>query len=79
MPAPEPDENDPLAPLLVPGTYARKTFNRKEHVIYSLGRNRYSYNGAVFTSLSAVACHITGYKLSGRKFFSTNTIISSQS
>lgn len=79
VPAPEPDANDPLAPLLAAGSYARKTFNRKEHVVYSLGRNRYSYNGAVFASLSAVACHIAGYKLSGRKFFSTNTIISSQS
>lgn len=71
----EEKRDDALAPMDVPGAYLRKQYNGTEHIVYSLGNGRFNYAGTVYNSLTPVAKAITGYKVSGRRFFSTSTTI----
>lgn len=59
------------------GSYFVKTFQGRPHYVYVVSGGRYSYNGALFPSLTAVARHIAGYRVSGSRFFSTTTTLPS--
>ncbi len=72
---PEEEKDDTFAAMEVSGAYMRKLYNGTEHTVYSLGKGRFSYAGTVYSSLTPVAKAITGYKVSGRRFFSTTTTI----
>lgn len=59
-----------------PGAFLRKFFDGREHVVYALADKRFAYQGQFFSNLTAVAKLIAGYKVSGNRFFSTNTTFS---
>lgn len=52
-----------------PGSFLKRQHKGKTHVVYYLGDNQYTYEGQRYSSLSAVASLITGYNISGNKFF----------
>jgi hypothetical protein len=60
-----------------PGAYLTRAYKGHSHIVYSLGDSRYSYEGTIYGSLSAVATKIAGYNVSGNRFFTAdNTQIS---
>lgn len=61
-----------------PGAFLKKIFDGREHVVYALADKRFAYRGQFYTSLTAIAKEISGYKVSGNRFFSTNTTFSNK-
>jgi len=54
--------------LPIPGTFIRKKYKGKEHIIHVLEKG-FEYNGKKFRTLTAVAQEITGAHWSGYEFF----------
>lgn len=69
-------ESTPESRMRRPGAFLRKFFDGREHVVYALADKRFAYQGQFFSNLTAVAKLIAGYKVSGNRFFSTNTTFS---
>lgn len=62
--------------LRIPGSYACKSFNGRSYTVYALESGRFSLDGATFPTLTAVARHIAGYRVSGNRFFASSTTFS---
>lgn len=62
--------------LVHPGAFVKKSYKGKEYIVYALSGNRFSCNGVIFDSLTAVAKHIAGYQVSGNRFFNSKSIFS---
>lgn len=78
MPPPAPRETRAARVQDCPvGSLFVKSFKGREHYVYVISGGRYSYNGALFPSLTAVARHIAGYRVAGARFFSTTTTLPS--
>jgi hypothetical protein len=57
------------ADRLLPGSVLTRTYDDVEHRVLVRGMRDFEYEGQRFSSLSAVAEHITGTHCSGPKFF----------
>ena len=55
--------------LLMPGTKLIRQWEDREHHVTVTPEGLYALDGLVFKSLSAAACHITGTRWNGPKFF----------
>ena len=53
----------------LPGSLIRKTWKGRTFVVRVAGEKHFELDGSFFPSLSSVASHIAGYKISGNKFF----------
>ncbi len=62
----EPRPRDPNAPAV--GTTLKRTF-KGQNLTIKVTADGYQFDGQTFTSLTAVARHITGYAISGPVFF----------
>lgn len=51
------------------GSVIKKQHKDKEYIVKILDENKFSYNGAIYNSLSAIAMAITGTRWSGYAFF----------
>ncbi|MEM6260407.1 MAG: DUF2924 domain-containing protein [Planctomycetota bacterium] len=66
----------PTTRHLNPGTTLVRTWRGREHKIEVIDpKNRFSYNGIEYTSLSEIARHITGARWSGPRFFGLNKLL----
>lgn len=72
------DTTSPTARLATPGTFAQKEFNGRTYTVYALDGGRFAYDGSTYKSLTAVAREIAGFRISGNRFFSTNTTFSTK-
>jgi hypothetical protein len=54
---------------LHPGTMLSRVFDDIEHRVLVRGPNDFEYEGRRYTSLTAIACHISGTRWSGPAFF----------
>ncbi len=72
------DSASPTARLATPGAFAQKAFNGRIYTVYALDGGRFAYDGATYKSLTAVAREIAGFRISGNRFFSTNTSFSTK-
>lgn len=54
---------------LLPGTMLTRVFDEVEHRALVRGPNDFEYEGRRYTSLTAIACHISGTRWSGPAFF----------
>ena len=71
-------ETGALAPRIrngkpMPGSVMIRNFGGEDHVVTVMPDGRFDYRGQCFTSLSAVAKHITGTPWSGPVFFGLRT------
>lgn len=58
---------------LLPGTMLMRTFDNVDHRVLVKGPDDFEYEGRRYTSLTAIACHITGTRWSGPAFFGLTT------
>jgi hypothetical protein len=57
-----------------PGTKFVRVWQGQPHEVELLANGHFQYRGATFTSLSAIARHITGTAWSGNAFFGLNKV-----
>ncbi len=55
-----------------PGTQLTKRFKGIEHSVIAVTESNFLYNGEIYKTLSAIATHICGHKVSGYDFFGFN-------
>lgn len=77
VPPPAPAKGPGRVQDCPPGSYFIKTHAGSNHYVYVVTGGRYSYKGALFPSLTAVARRIAGYRVSGNRFFSSSTTLPS--
>lgn len=58
---------------LMPGTMLTRVFDDGEHLVLVRVPNDFEYDGRCYTSLTAIGCHISGTRRSGRAFFGLTT------
>lgn len=65
------DKNSMKEIVILPpaGSIIKTTHKNKEYVVKIIDENKFSYNGLLYTSLSAIAKSITGTQWSGYAFF----------
>ena len=62
-------KGSPPATDLKPGTWLSRTWHGEVHQVVVLENGGFEYRGALYTSLSEIARHITGTRWSGPRFF----------
>jgi hypothetical protein len=57
------------SPTLAPGTKLVRTYRGKKITVVVRGEREFEHNGTIYTSLSALACKLSGTHCSGYRWF----------